>query len=87
MAEEIWGRLAKLRKSVKLLPGASGLLRCLKEIGILCNRCERATRDGRSAALALQIAAEVRITRGQAKHARPDPDTFSGPGGCPRSTY
>ena len=83
MAEGICRRL---REAPKISQAAS-VLRCLKEIGILCNRCERATREGRSAALALQIAAEVRITRGQAKHAKPDPDTFSGPGGCPRYTY
>jgi beta-phosphoglucomutase-like phosphatase (HAD superfamily) len=79
---------AKFRKSVKLLPGASGVLRHRKGIGILCNRLRAGDpREGRSAALALEIAAEVRITRGQAKRAKPDPDAFSGPGGCPRYTY
>jgi hypothetical protein len=78
---------AKFRKSVKLLPGPRGLLRYLKEIGILYDRCERATREGQPAALAMEIAAEVPInTRGQAKRAKADADIFSGRGGCTRYT-
>jgi hypothetical protein len=54
----------------------------------LGGRCERATREGPPAVLALEIAAEVPInTRGQAERAKADPDISSGRGGCTRYTY